>query len=217
MCGLFGKKKDGELKTFEMLQEFRGETGDGRQLLIEKRYEDALKYFDERLKEYPRSAYYKEGKALALFELGNYKEAMKYYDGIIQTFDEYLKTYWLNSADLFDITFRSLYQKAWLSDKSGVEDGIQLCYEKAMQCINSLIDLSSKQPYSSYPNRLWLFKARVHTALQQYDEAIENLKKTIEIQKTNNLQEWDKFKEYLLGIPEFQELKNDPRFKALVS
>jgi tetratricopeptide (TPR) repeat protein len=216
MCGLFGKNEDGELKTFEMLQEFKGENGDGRELLQEKRFEDALRYFDERLKEYPKSAYYREGKAIALLELGRYKDAIKYYDSIIQSFDEYLKTYWFTSADLFDITFRSLYQKAWLSGKIGREHDIGQCYVKALNFTDALIELSTGRPYSDYPDRLWLFKARVLGALQEYDGAIENLDKAITIFKANNEQGYEQFRQHILSIPEFLELKDDHRFKILI-
>ncbi len=216
MCGVLGKKNGG-LKTYEMLQEFRGETGDGRELLRENKFEEALQYFGDRLKQYPRSAYYKEGMGIALLELGKYEDAIKYYDSIIQSFDDYLKKYWATSADLFDITFRSLYQKAWLSDRLGREADIKRCYDKAMDCIETLKELSTKHFYPPYPDRLLIFKARVHAALGEYDSAVEYLEKAIAAERIKGEHALNEFKEYILAIPEFESLKDERKFKTLLS
>lgn len=216
--GLFGKKKEKDFKTIEMLEEFKGENGDGLELFNQQQFEEALNYFDHQLNKYPKSVYYKEGKARALSVLGKDKDAIKYLDDIIKTFDKYLKEHWFTSADLFDVTFRTLYNKARLSSVIGKEADVQRCYEKAKNCIDVLIELSTKNPYGGCPDRLWIFKARVHAILQEYDRALDFLQKSVILYKSEGEDTFGKFKKQLLNewLDEFGKLKDDPKFKALI-
>ena len=201
-----------------MVEEFGGENMDGWELLDREQFGEALKYFDVLLKKYPTSVYYNYGKAKTLTKLERYNDAIKYLDNIIKTFDKDLKEYWFTSADLFDITLKSLYDKAWLSGKTGKESDIPRCYEKAMSCIDALIELSTKEHYLDYPDRLLIFKAIVHATLEEYDQALDFLQRAITLYKSEGQEAFSEFKEDLLNpwLNEFGKLKDDPRFKALI-
>jgi tetratricopeptide (TPR) repeat protein len=210
----YRRAAEGNPKTLEMLQEFRGENGDGRDLLRRREFDKALAYFNDRLAQYPRSAYYAEGKAMALTELGEFKEAIKCYDSIIQSFDEYLTKYWPTSADLLDITYRSLNNKAWLFDKLGRWEEIEPCYRKAMQCVDSLSRLSAKGTYLS-EHRLLLYKARIHAVLQENEQALECLKLANEQNRKFSKEVYREFREHVQNMPEFETLKNSASFRAI--
>jgi hypothetical protein len=60
------KRDEPKYKTTEMLEEFRGEGGEGMNLVDTGKFSDVVDYFDKMLRKYPRSVYFRAHKAFAL-------------------------------------------------------------------------------------------------------------------------------------------------------
>ena len=138
------KKDKPKYKTTEMLEEFRGEDGEGMNLVDDGKFSEAVDYFDKMLEKYPRSVYFRAHKAFALYALKRYDEAVTYFDEIEQIVDFWRNKYLPTFQDLSVITCSSLLTKARVMELLNRQDEMSLCYNKIIEISEFLLTLDKE-------------------------------------------------------------------------
>ena len=138
-----------------MLEEFRGEDGEGINLVDDGKFSEAVDYFDKMLRKYPQSVYFRAHKAFALYALKRYDEAVTYFGEIEQIADFWRNKYLPIFQDLSVITCSSLLTKARVMELLNRQDEISLCYNKIIEISEFLITLDKEY----YRNHYYLLPA----------------------------------------------------------
>lgn len=215
-----------------MLEEFVGEDGTGMNLIDEGKFSEALIYFDNMLRKYPRSVYFRASKALALIGLKRYGEAVPYLDEIVQISDYWKKEYHPTFCDLSDVTCSALFNKALCMMAMNNKAEISVCYNKVFEISEFLSALDKdyyERIYSKVPDehkanhpignyyRVLPYRLRIHLRRSEIDELIKDLSEFLTECPPHFL---DMAKQELhaalMEDREYESIKNNPQLLELL-
>lgn len=220
-------------KTTEMLEEFRGEDGEGMNLVDDGKFSEAVDYFDKMLRKYPKSVYFRAHKAFALYALKRYDEAVAYFDEIEQIADFWRNKYLSTFQDLSVITCSSLLTKARVMELLNRQDKMSLCYNKIIEISEFLLTLDKEYYRKTYfllpaearagyhPKGYYYYvlpyRARVRIRKGEIQDLVKDLSQFLTKRPSQFL---DEAKEYLQNELKkeigFDEIKNNSQLQEIL-
>lgn len=145
------RELEGKLTLYEILSE-------GRKLLTEKRYEEALETFNKALEINPKDEFALSRKGYILGNLGRYEEALEAFNKVLD----------INPKNAFALS------------RKGVALGSLGMYEDALEVFNKALEIKPKDEFSLS------LKGAALGGIGRYKDAVETFNSVIEINPKNS-------------------------------
>ncbi|MEW6609425.1 MAG: tetratricopeptide repeat protein [bacterium] len=182
----------------------------GNEHWTRKEYAEALRCFDEALKEEPLDARVFQNRGSLLLEIGRYNEAIMCYDSVLEIAPNYIGA-WLDKAKALKklekyneavecynnaLEINPKDSNAW---NNKLDIFIKLDrYTEALECVNSAIEVTPQDA------ELWVNKGGILAQLGKFAEAIECCDRAIDIDPKNSAA-WNNKAIFLIGLEKTTE------------